>query len=166
MHRHLVVDSSVLIALDSQGRLESFLVKWKNEGFEVVVPAAIVKEVIDEPERIAEEIRERSPVLADKVRASAVRIKSVIKQGLIEVETVDYLKHSNVIDNVRKHLSNLEAKPEHMIKKGDTELIALIIQLYYKDKEKVFVTTFDKGLLKSLKPFSKEVEYQVLKVFE
>lgn len=166
MHRHLVVDSSVLIALDIQGKLESFLVKWKNEGFEVVVPAAIVKEVIDEPERIAEEIRERSPVLADKVRASAVRIKSMIKQGLIEVETVDYLKHSKVIDNVRKHLSKLEAKPEHMIKKGDTELIALIIQLYYKEKEKVFVTTFDKGLLKSLKPFSKEVDYQVLKVFE
>jgi hypothetical protein len=166
MHRHLVVDSSVLIALDSQGRLENLLVKWKNEGFEVVVPVAIVKEVIDEPERIAEEIRERSLVLADKVRASAVRIKSMIKQGLIEVETVDYLKHSKVIDNARKHLSKLEAKPEHMIKKGDTELIALIIQLYHKDKEKVFVTTFDKGLLKSLKPFSKEVDYQVLKVFE
>ena len=166
MHRYLVADSSVLIALDSRGRLENLLVKWKNEGFEVVVPEAIVKEVIDEPERIAEEIRERSPVLADKVRASAMRIKSMIKQGLIEVETVDYLKHSKVIDNVRKHLSKLEAKPEHMIKKGDAELIALIIQLYSKDKEKVFVTTFDKGLLKSLKPFSKEVDYEVLKVFE
>ena len=44
MHRHLVVDSSVLIALDSQGRLENLLVQWKNEGFEVVVPSAIVKE--------------------------------------------------------------------------------------------------------------------------
>lgn len=69
MHRYLVVDSSVLIALDSRGRLENLLVKWKNEGFEVVVPEAIVKEVIDEPERIAEEIRERSSVLADRVRA-------------------------------------------------------------------------------------------------
>jgi hypothetical protein len=166
MHRYLVADSSVLIALDSRGRLENLLVKWKNEGFEVVVPEAIVKEVIDEPERIAEEIRERSSVLADRVRASALRIKSMIKLGLIEVETVDYLQHSKVIDNVRKHLSKLEAKPEHMIKKGDAELIALIIQLYSKDKEKVFVTTFDKGLLKSLKPFSKEVDYEVLKVFE
>jgi hypothetical protein len=66
------------------------------------------------------------------------------------------------MDNVRKHLSKLEAKPEHMIKKGDTELIAIVSKLYYENKEKVFVATFDKGLLKALKPFSKEVEYEVL----
>lgn len=166
MHKPLVADSSVLIALDSRGSLEDRLVHWKDEGYEVVIPMAITKEVIDEPERIAEEIRERSPFLADKMKASAARIKSVIKQGLIQVEIVDYKKYSKVIDNVRKHLSTLESKPEHMIKKGDTELIALIIQLYYEYKEKVFVTTFDKGLLKALKPFSKEVDYQVLKVVE
>jgi rRNA-processing protein FCF1 len=164
MHKPLVVDSSVLIALDSQGRLEDHLTQWKDEGYEVVVPAAIINEVIDEPERIAEQIRERSPVLADKVRASAVRINRVIKQGLMQVETVDYIKYSTMMDKVRKHLSMLEAKPEHMIKKGDAELIALIIQLYYKDKQKVFVATFDKGLLKALNPFSKEAEYEVLKI--
>jgi rRNA-processing protein FCF1 len=164
MHKPLVVDSSVLIALDSQGRLEDHLTQWKDEGYEVVVPAAIINEVIDEPERIAEQIRERSPVLADKVRASAVRINRVIKQGLIQVETVDYIKYSTVMDNVRKHLSTLEAKPEHMIKKGDAELIALIIQRYYEDKQKVFVATFDKGLLKALNPFSKEAEYEILKI--
>lgn len=162
MHKPLVVDSSVLIASDNQGRLEGRLRQRKDEGYEVIIPEAIMKEVIEEPVKIAEEIRERSPVLAEKVRASAVRIKGAIKQGLIEVETVDYRKQSKMMDNVRKYLSKLEAKPEHMIKKGDAEVIALIIQLYYESKEKVFVATFDKGLLKALKPFSKEVEYEVL----
>jgi predicted PilT family ATPase len=59
MHKPLVVDSSVLIALDSQGRLEDHLTQWKDEGYEVVIPAAIINEVIDEPERIAEQISER-----------------------------------------------------------------------------------------------------------
>jgi rRNA-processing protein FCF1 len=162
MRKLLVVDSSVLIALNSRGRLENCLRRRKDEGYEIIVPKAIVKEVIEEPKRFAEEIRLRSPVLADKVSASAMRISSAIEQGLIKVETVDYRKHSKVMDNVRKHLSKLEAKPEHMIKKGDTELIALIIQLYYEAKEKVFVATFDKGLLKALKPFSDDVEYEVL----
>jgi len=59
-------------------------------------------------------------------------------------------KYSKVMDNVRRHLSKLEAKPEHAVKKGDPELIALIIQLYDETKEKVFVATLDKGLLKAL----------------
>ena len=73
MHKRLVVDSSVLIALDSQGRLEGRLRQRKDEGYEAIIPEAIMKEVIEEPVKIAEEIRERSPVLADKVRASAMK---------------------------------------------------------------------------------------------
>jgi hypothetical protein len=77
--------------------------------------------------------------------------------------TVNYRKYSRVIDNVRKYLSQLEAKPEHAVKKGDPELIALIIQLYDKFKEKIFVSTDDKGLLRALKSFSKRVDYEVLR---
>ena len=77
------------------------------------------------------------------------------------METVNYRKYSEVMDNVRKHLSKMEAMPEDVIKKGDPELIALVIQLYYESKEKVFVASLDKGLLKALKPFRKEVEYEV-----
>jgi len=66
------------------------------------------------------------------------------------------------MNNVRKHLSRLEAKPEHAIKKGDPELIILVIQLYDKFKEKVLLSTKDKGLLRALKPFAKRVEYEVL----
>jgi len=60
-------------------------------------------------------------------------------------------------------LSGLESSPEYTIKKGDPELIALIIQLYYEANEKVFVATLDKGFLKALKSFRDKVEYDVTK---
>ena len=78
------------------------------------------------------------------------------------METVNYRKYSKKMDHIRKHLSKLEAAPEYAIKKGDPELIALVIQLYDETKEKIFVATLDKGLLKALKPFSDEVEYEIL----
>jgi HSP20 family molecular chaperone IbpA len=59
-------------------------------------------------------------------------------------------------------LSKLDAKPEYIVKKGDPELIALVIQLYDEVKEKVFVATLDKGLLKALKPFIKEVDFEAI----
>jgi len=164
MRKQLVVDSSVLIALSRKGKLVDRLTRWKSEGYQVKIPKAIAEEVIEEPQRFAQEIRERSPVLADTITASATMIKTTIAQGLIKVETVNYGKHSKVMDNVRKHLSKLDAKPEHAIKKGDPELIALVIQIYGEAKEKVFVATLDKGLLKALKPFSNEVEYEVLEM--
>ena len=66
------------------------------------------------------------------------------------------------MDNVRKQLSKLDAKPEYAVKKGDPELIALVVQFYDETKEKIFVATLDKGLLRALKPFGDEVEYEVL----
>jgi hypothetical protein len=67
------------------------------------------------------------------------------------------------MDHIRKHLSKLEAIPEYAIKMGDSELIALVIQLYDEAKVKIFVATLDKGLLRALKPFSNEVTYEILK---
>jgi hypothetical protein len=90
------------------------------------------------------------------------RFNSAIEQGLIQVEAVNYRKYSKVMDNARKHLSKLDAKPEYAVKKGDPELIALVIQLYDEVKEKVFVATLDKGLLKALRPFINEVEYELI----
>ena len=132
------------------------------EGYTIVVPEAVAREVVDEPKKFAEEVRARAPVLANKITGSAMSISNLIEQGLIRVEDVDYRKLSKVMDNVRKHLSKLEAKPEHAVKKGDAELIALVIQLYREVKERVFVATFDKGLLKALKPFDSEVKFEVL----
>ena len=100
--------------------------------------------------------------MANRILDSIARINTAIEQGLIQVETVNYRKYSEIMDNVRKHLSKLEVKPEYVIKKGDPELIALVIQLYDEAKAKVFVASLDKGLLKALKPFSKEVEYEVM----
>lgn len=134
----------------------------KKENYKVVIPKAIEEEVVDEPKGFAEKIRETSSESATKILDSVGRINIAIQQGLIQVEIVNYRKYSKVMDNVRKYLSKTEGKQEHAIKKGDPELIALVIQLYDEAKEKVFVATLDKGLLKALKPFSKEVEYEVL----
>ncbi len=158
----LVVDSSILIFFDRKGQLEDFLRQKQKENYKVVIPKAIAQEVVDEPKGFAEKIRETSPESATKILDSVGRINIAIQQGLIQVETVNYRKYSKVMDNVRKHLSKVEEKSEHAVKKGDPELIALVIQLYGEAKEKVFVATLDKGLLKTLKPFSNEVEYEVL----
>jgi rRNA-processing protein FCF1 len=158
----LVVDSSILIFFDRKGQLIEFLRQKKSENYKVIIPKAIAQEVIDEPKEFAEKIKETTPALANKISDSVVRFTAAVEQGLIEVEVVNYRKYSKVMDNIRKHLSKLEAKPEYAIKKGDPELIALVIQLYDEAKEKVFVATLDKGLLKALKPFSGEVEYELL----
>ena len=158
----IVVDSSILIFYDRKGKLEDFLQQKKKENCKVIIPKAIAREVIDDPRKFAEEIRETAPEAANKMLYSAGRINTAIQQGLIQVETVNYRKYSKVMDNVRKHLSKLEVQPEYAVKKGDPELIALVIQLYGESKEKVFIATLDKGLLKALKPFCNEVEYEVI----
>ena len=165
MPNYLVVDSSVLIFFDRKGKLDEFLQEKKKENYTVIIPKAVAKEVVNEPKRFAEKIQEAAPELAVKILGSVGIINAAIEQGYIQVETVNYRKYSKVMDNVRNHLSKLDAKPEYTVKKGDPELIALVIQLYNEAKEKVFVATLDKGLLKALKPFSDEVEYEVLEHF-
>ncbi len=164
MPKRIVVDSSVIIALNSEGKLENQLHQWIKEGYEAVIPRAVAEEVVDEPLRCAEKVKEKSLVTAGKIEASVNKIETAIEHGLIKQEAVNYRKYSKIMDNVRRHLSSFEVKPEHAIKKGDSELIALVIQLYEENQEKVFVSTFDKGLLKALKPFSNKIEYEVLKV--
>jgi rRNA-processing protein FCF1 len=162
MLRYLVVDSSIIILYERKGKLEAFLRQKKKANYKVIIPKAIAQEIVDDPIGFAEKIRETAPELANRILDSVARINKSIEQSLIHVETVNYRKYSKVMDNVRKHLSKLDVKPEYAIKKGDPELIALVIQLYDETKEKVFVATLDKGLLKALKPFSNEVEYEIL----
>ena len=162
MHSYLVVDSSILIFYDRKGRLADFLRQKKKENFKVIIPKAIAQEVVDEPKGVAEKIIETAPESANRILDSVERIKTAIEQGLIHVESVNYRKYSKMMDHIRKHLSKLDAMPEYAIKKGDPELIALVIQLYDEAKEKIFVATLDKGLLRALKPFSDEVEYEIL----
>ena len=99
----------------------------KKANYKVIIPKAIVQEIVDEPIGFAEKIRETAPELANRIFASVAGINKAIEQGLIQVETVNYRKYSKVMDNVRKHLSKLDVKPEYAIKKGDPELIALVI---------------------------------------
>ncbi len=162
MPKYLVVDSSVVIFYDRKGKLENFLQQKKKENYTIIIPKAVAHEIVDEPKEFAERHREEAPQLASKILASTERINAAIAQGLVLVENVDYRKYSKVMDNVRKHLSKLDMKPEYAVKKGDPELIALIIQLYDETKEKVFVATLDKGLLRALKPFSDDIEYEAI----
>jgi len=164
MSKKLVVNSSVLIALSRRGTLEQYLKQKTDEGYEVLIPKAIARELLDDPKRLARKIRKISPTLASKIIQSVDAIDAAIEHELIRVETINYRKYSRVVDNVRRQLSQLEAKPEHAIKKGDPELIVLIIQLYDKFKEKIFVSTEDKGLLRAIKPFSDKVEYEVIEM--
>lgn len=152
----------MLIVLKRKGKLEEYLKRKRDEGYEVLIPKAIARELLDEPRKYAEEVKKTSPALASNIINSVERMNVAIKQGLIKVKTVNYRKYSEIMDNVRRHLSQLEAKPEHAVKKGDPELITIIVQLYDKSREKVFVSTKDEGLLKALKPFEKRVEYEVL----
>ena len=158
----LVVDSSILIFLDRKGKLEGFLRQKRKENYKIIIPKAIVQELIDEPRQLAERIMETAPDSAKRILDSVGRINATIEQGLIQVKAVNYRKYSKVMDNARKHLSKLDAKPEYAVKKGDPEMIALVIQLYDETKEEVFIATLDKGLLKALKPFGNEIEYCVL----
>lgn len=66
MNKKLVVDSSVLIVLNRRGTLEEYLKRKKIEGYEVIIPKAIARELLDAPKKYAEEIKERSPALARK----------------------------------------------------------------------------------------------------
>lgn len=157
------MDSSILIFYDRKGKLVDFLVQKKKENYNVIIPKAIAQEVVDEPKGFAEKIRETAPESASKILESVGRINAAIEQGPIQVKAVNYRKYSKVMDNVRKHLSKLDATPEYAVKKGDPELIALVIQLHDEAKEMVFVATLDKGLLKALKSFSDEIEYKILK---
>ena len=118
---YLVVDSSVLIFYDRKGKLDAFLQQKKKENYRITIPKAIAQEVIDEPERFAESIKKTAPELSNKMLESAKRIRAAVDQGLIELKEVNYTKFSKVMDNVRKRLSKLEAKPENAVKKGDSE---------------------------------------------
>jgi len=161
MNRKLVVDSSVLIPLNRRGKLEEYLRRKRDEGLEVIIPRAIARELVQEPRKYAQNIRKTHPQLASRILESVERVNAAIEHGLIRVETVNYRKYSKTMDNIRKHLSGLDAKPEHAVKKGDAELITLTIQLYDNSNEKILVSTRDKGLLRALKPFHEKVEYEV-----
>lgn len=161
MHSYLVVDSSILIFFDRKGKLQEFLQQKKKENYKVVIPEAIEREVVDEPREFAQKIQTSFPSLADKILDSVDNMSNAIEQGFIKVEIVNYRKYSKLMDNVRKHLSKLESKPEYAVKKGDPEFVALVVQLCEENSAKVLVMTLDKGLLKALKPFRAKASYEI-----
>jgi hypothetical protein len=136
MLSYLVVDSSILIFYERKGNLEDFLRQKKKANYKVIIPKAIAQEIVDEPIGFAKKIRETAPELANRILDSVARINKSIEQGLIQVEIVNYRKYSKVMDNVRKHLSKLDVKPEYAIKKGDPNLLHLLSNSTMKLRKK------------------------------
>jgi hypothetical protein len=136
MLSYLVVDSSILIFYERKGNLEDFLRQKKKANYIVIIPKAIAQEIVDEPIGFAKKIRETAPELANRILDSVARINKSIEQGLIQVEIVNYRKYSKVMDNVRKHLSKLDVKPEYAIKKGDPNLLHLLSNSTMKLRKK------------------------------
>src|SRR3989304_7760259 len=140
MSKKLVVDSSVVIALSRRGTLERNLKGKKDQNFEIVIPEAIARELLDEAKKLSATLRRKRPVLANKISRSVESINSVMELGLLRVEPLDYRAYSQTIDNVRKYLSRLEAKKEHAVKKGDPELIAMVSRYFQLMELYLFLT--------------------------
>lgn len=131
-------------------------------GYDVVVPGAVLGEVVDDPLRLVGEIAGRSPVLADRIRVSAECIRGAFDEGLVRVVEVDYRRYSKVMDGVRRYLGAREGKPEHVVGKGDPELVALVAQLRDASGVRVLVATQDKGLRVAMGRFLGEADYEVI----
>jgi hypothetical protein len=56
MLSYLVLDSSILIFYERKGKLEDFLWQKKKANYKVIIPKAIVQEIVDEPIGFAEKI--------------------------------------------------------------------------------------------------------------
>ncbi len=93
MDKKLVVDSSVLIVLNGRGTLEEHLRRRRDEGYEVLIPRAIAREIVNEPKKYAEEIKERSPALATKILNSVERVASSTKALPVEGRFINVSKN-------------------------------------------------------------------------
>ncbi|MFQ6073204.1 MAG: hypothetical protein ACE5KT_10980 [Methanosarcinales archaeon] len=157
----IVADSSGLIPLDKQFAFSNSKLKKYN----IIVPPAVTKELIKDAMNQANLLeKEGDHLYSKRLRDSAKRFQNAIDAGCIQVKQINYIKYSKIIDQVRKHLSALESKSEHELKKADPEIVALTKQLC-DDGFQVEVLTLDKNLIKQIKyvtPNIKIITYDVL----
>ena len=116
----IVCDSSSLIALERRNKLEVLF------GMNCYIPHAIFKELVDDAFQAAERQKvKKNTYLYFRLRESALTFKRCIEQGSILLRGVNHRRYSRLIDQIRVRLSSLDVKPEHKVKKGDCEVIAL-----------------------------------------
>ncbi len=73
-----MLDSSVIINLDRRGILTKYLNQKRDEGYELLVPRAIAEEILEDMKQYAEEIKETSLELAEKILGSVERMETAI----------------------------------------------------------------------------------------
>jgi predicted nucleic acid-binding protein len=158
----LVPDSSSLIFVDRRGKLD-LLKNTINKDFEVCIPPAIARELIEDSQKLAEKIHPLYPNIAKNLLESSSRFKKAV-EAWIEIKPIDYIRYSKAMDKARIRLSKFDKKWEHSVKKGDAELIALCVQLIDNGDEVVALLE-DENLKRVLNEITENVKTLSIKEF-
>jgi len=158
----LVPDSSSLIFVDRRGKLD-LLKNTINKDFEVCIPPAIARELIEDSQKLAEKIHPLYPSVAKNLLESSSRFKKAVEVW-IEIRPIDYIRYSEAMDKARIRLRKFDKKWEHSVKKGNAELIALCVQLIDNGDE-VLALLEDENLKRVLNEITENVKTLSIKEF-
>lgn len=162
MSKILVPDSSSLIFVDRRGKLDVFK-NTINKDFEVCIPPAIARELIEDSQKLAEKLHPLYPNIAKNLLESSSRFKKAV-EAWIEIRPIDYIRYSEAMDKARIRLSKFDKKWEHSVKKSDAELIALCAQLIDNGDEVVALLE-DENLKRILNEITENVKTLSIKEF-
>ena len=162
MSKILVPDSSSLIFIDRRGKLDVFK-NTINKDFEVCIPPAIARELIEDSQKLAEKIHPLYPSVAKNLLESSSRFKKAVEVW-IEIRPIDYIRYSEAMDKARIRLRKFDKKWEHSVKKGNAELIALCVQLIDNGDE-VLALLEDENLKRVLNEITENVKTLSIKEF-
>ena len=162
MSKILVPDSSSLIFVDRRGKLD-LLKNAINKDFEVCIPPAIARELIEDSQKLAEKLHPLYPNIAKNLLESSSRFKKAV-EAWIEIRPIDYIRYSEAMDKARIRLSKFDKKWEHSVKKSDAELIALCAQLIDNGDEVVALLE-DENLKRILNEITENVKTLSIKEF-
>ena len=162
MSKILVPDSSSLIFVDRRGKLDVFK-NTINKDFEVCIPPAIARELIEDSQKLAEKIHPLYPSVAKNLLESSSRFKKAVEVW-IEIRPIDYIRYSEAMDKARIRLRKFDKKWEHSVKKGNAELIALCVQLIDNGDE-VLALLEDENLKRVLNEITENVKTLSIKEF-
>ena len=162
MSKILVPDSSSLIFVDRRGKLD-LLKNTINKDFEVCIPPAIARELIEDSQKLAEKIHPLYPSVAKNLLESSSRFKKAVEVW-IEIRPIDYIRYSEAMDKARIRLRKFDKKWEHSVKKGNAELIALCVQLIDNGDE-VLALLEDENLKRVLNEITENVKTLSIKEF-
>jgi hypothetical protein len=119
MARDILCDSGVLISLTA-GCLDNILYFFaEHHKMRFVIPPSVEYESVTKP--LQSDLR--------KHLFSAVRIKDAIDDGVVVVVDADVENQTRKIMNSANNLFYVKGKPLHLIHQGESEMLALAIEL-------------------------------------